>query len=197
MKEDKELQDKTDPESQERHLEVMKKLEEIDAFGSYRIFETDTNADPELMFQNTNCYWVQNDDFILLSVADLTTAEADYQRYLDEILISHDASGTNFDEFDSDIDTTSALSNLPGFIALAEDNKNNNQAPDFYYMLSCAIESDGNIVQTFAAGVYIPGSTQGNGERTGEFINKALGNLITCPSNCKKIVTVKNQLAIP
>ena len=172
-------------------------LEEIDAFGSYRIFETDTNADPELMFQNTNCYWVQNDDFILLSVADLTTAEADYQRYLDEILISHDASGTNFEVFDSDIDTTSALSNLPGFIALAEDNKNNNQAPDFYYMLSCAIESDGNIVQTFAAGVYIPGSTQGNGQGTGAFTNNALDRFFECPPNCKKLVTVRNRIAIP
>jgi hypothetical protein len=34
LKEDKDLQDKTDPESQERHLEVMKKLEEIDAFAA-------------------------------------------------------------------------------------------------------------------------------------------------------------------
>ena len=95
------------------------------------------------------------------------------------------------------IDNTSALSNLPGFIALAEDNKNNNQAPDFYYMLSCAIESDGNIVQTFAAGVYIPGSTQGNGQGIGVFTNNALDQFFECPPNCKKLVTVRNRLAIP
>ena len=95
------------------------------------------------------------------------------------------------------IDTTSALSNLPGFIALAEDNKNNNQAPDFYYMLSCAIESDGNMVQTFAAGVYIPGSTQGNGQGTGAFTNKAMDYSLKCPPECKKIVTIKTRLAIP
>ena len=95
------------------------------------------------------------------------------------------------------IDTTSALSNLPGFIALAEDNKNNNQSPDFYYMLSCAIESDGNIVQTFAAGVYIPGSTQGNGQGTGAFTNKAMDRIYLCPPECNKIVMVKNRLVIP
>ena len=95
------------------------------------------------------------------------------------------------------IDTSSALSNLPGFIALAEDNKNNNQAPDFYYMLSCAIESDGNIVQTFAAGVYITGSTQGNGQGTGAFTNKAMDYSSKCPPECKKIVTIKTRLAIP
>jgi hypothetical protein len=172
-------------------------LEEIDAFGSYRIFETDTNADPELIFQNANCYWVQNDEFILLSGANLTTAEADYQRYRDEILISHDGSGTNFDTFDAATDTTSALSNLPGFIALAEDNKNNNQAPDYYYILSSAEECDGNIIQTFAAGVYIPGSTQGNGQGTGAFTNKAMDRIYVCPPECKKIVTVKNRLVIP
>jgi hypothetical protein len=64
-------------------------------------------------------------------------------------------------------------------------------------MLSCAIESDGNMVQTFAAGVYVPGTTQGNGQGNGAFTNKALGNLILCPPNCKKTVSVNNQLAIP
>ena len=101
------------------------------------------------------------------------------------------------EDYSNAISTTSALSNLPGFIALAEDNKNNNQAPDFYYMLSCAIESDGNMVQTFAAGVYIPGSTQGNGQGNGAFKNNALDQLIKCPPNCKKLVTVKNRMAIP
>ena len=95
------------------------------------------------------------------------------------------------------IDNTSALSNLPGFIALAEDNKNNNQAPDYYYILSSAEERDGNIVQTFAAGVYIPGTTQGNGQGNGAFKNNALDQLINCPPNCKKLVTVKNRMAIP
>jgi hypothetical protein len=95
------------------------------------------------------------------------------------------------------IDTTSALSNLPGFIALAEDNKNNNQAPDYYYMLSCAIESDGNMLQTFAAGVYVPGTTQGNGQGNGAFTNKALNRYFGCPKNCKKFVSVNNYLAIP
>jgi hypothetical protein len=101
------------------------------------------------------------------------------------------------ENYSNAISTTSALSNLPGFIALAEDNKNNNQAPDFYYMLSCAIESDGNMVQTFAAGVYIPGSTQGNGQGTGAFTNKAMDKNIVCPPNCKKILTVKNRMALP
>jgi len=101
------------------------------------------------------------------------------------------------EDYSNAISTTSALSNLPGFIALAEDNKNNNQAPDFYYMLSCAIESDGNMVQTFAAGVYIPGSTQGNGQGTGVFTNNALDQFFECPPNCKKLVTVRNRLAIP
>ena len=132
-----------------------------------------------------------------MSGANLTTAEADYQRYRDEILISHDGSGTNFDTFDAATDTTSALSNLPGFIALAEDNKNNNQAPDYYYILSSAEECDGNIIQTFAAGVYIPGSTQGNGQGTGAFTNKAMDRIYVCPPECKKIVTVKNRLVIP
>ena len=95
------------------------------------------------------------------------------------------------------IDTTSALSNLPGFIALAEDNKNNNQAPDYYYILSSAEECDGNIIQTFAAGVYIPGTTQGKGQGNGAFKNNALDQLINCPPNCKKLVTVKNRMAIP
>ncbi|MFN5317333.1 MAG: hypothetical protein ACK5CY_00675, partial [Bacteroidia bacterium] len=180
-----------------RFVYVPTVLEEIDAFGSYRIFESDTNADPELMFQNTNCYWVQNDDFVLLTGTNLSTAEDDYQRYLDEILISHDGSGTNFDVFDSAIDTTSALSNLPAFVALAEDNKNNNQAPDYFYMLSCAEEFDGNIVHTFATGVYTPGTTQGNGQGNGAFTNNALNNYFLCPPNCKKLVTVNNRLAIP
>lgn len=180
-----------------RFVYVPTVLEEIDAFGSYRIFETDSNADPELMFQNANCYWVQNDDFVLLSGTNLTTAEADYQRYLDEILISHDGSGTNFDAFDSAIDATSALSNLPAFIALAEDNKNNNLAPDFYYVLSGAIESEGNMMQTFAVGVYTPGSTQGNGQGNGAFTNKAMDKNTACPPDCKKIVTVKNRLVLP
>jgi len=116
---------------------------------------------------------------------------------LDEILISHDGSGTNFDVFDSAIDTTSALSNLPAFVALAEDNKNNNQAPDYFYMLSCAEEFDGNIVHTFATGVYTPGTTQGNGQGNGAFTNNALNNYFLCPPNCKKLVTVNNRLAIP
>lgn len=34
LKEDKLLQDKTDSDSQERHVEVMKKLEEIEAFAA-------------------------------------------------------------------------------------------------------------------------------------------------------------------
>ena len=95
------------------------------------------------------------------------------------------------------IDNTSALSNLPGFIALAEDNKNNNQAPDYYYILSSAEERDGNIVQTFAAGVYVPGTTQGNGQGTGAFTNKAMDRTIKCPNDCKKVVAVKNRLALP
>ena len=95
------------------------------------------------------------------------------------------------------IDTSSALSNLPGFIALAEDNKNNNQAPDYYYMLSSAEERDGNIVQTFAAGVYIPCSTQGNGQGTGAFTNNALDRFFDCLPNCKKPVTVRSRIAIP
>lgn len=180
-----------------RFVYVPTVLEEIDAFGSYRIFEADTPSDPFSLFQSADCYWVQNDDFVLLSGNDLSTAEDDYQRYRDEILISHDGSGTNFDTFDAAIDTTSVLSNLPGFIDLAEDNKNNNQAPDFYYVLSCAIESDGNMVQTFAAGVYIPGSTQGNGQGTGAFTNKAMDRIYFCPPECKKIVMVKNRLVIP
>jgi hypothetical protein len=53
------------------------------------------------------------------------------------------------------------------------------------------------MVQTFAAGVYVPGTTQGNGQGNGAFTNKALGNLILCPPNCKKTVSVNNQLAIP
>ncbi len=101
------------------------------------------------------------------------------------------------EDYSNAISTTYALSNLPGFIALAEDNKNYNQSPNYYYMLSCAIESDGNMVKTFAAGVYIPGSTQGNGQGNGAFTHKALGNLILCPTNCKKTVSVNNQLAIP
>jgi hypothetical protein len=101
------------------------------------------------------------------------------------------------EDYSNAISTTSALSNLPGFIALAEDNKNNNQAPDFYYMLSCAIESDGNMLQTFAAGVYVPGTTQGNGQGNGAFTNKAIDKNIFCPPNCKKIVTVKNRLVLP
>ncbi len=180
-----------------RFVYVPTVLEEIDAFGSYRIFEADTPSDPFSLFQSADCYWVQNDDFVLLSGNDLSTAEDDYQRYRDEILISHDGSGTNFDTFDSAIDTTSALSNLPGFIALAEDNKNNNQAPDYYYILSSAEERDGNIVQTFAAGVYVPGTTQGNGQGTAAFKNKALNKLLNCPNDCKKVVAVKNRLALP
>jgi hypothetical protein len=101
------------------------------------------------------------------------------------------------EDYRNAISTTSALSNLPGFIVLAEDNKNNNQAPDYYYMLSCAFESDGNMVQTFAAGIYIPGSTQGNGQGNGAFTNKAIDKNIFCPPNCKKIVTVKNRLVLP
>ena len=180
-----------------RFVYVPTVLEEIDAFGSYRIFETDSPSDPFSLFQSVDCYWVQNDDFVLLRGNDLSTAEDEYQRYLDKILISHDGSGTNFDTFDSAIDTTSALSNLTGFIALAEDNKNNNQAPDFYYMLSCAIESDGNMVQTFAAGVYVLGTTQGNGQGNGAFTNNAMDRVCVCPPNCKKLVTVRNRLVLP
>ena len=101
------------------------------------------------------------------------------------------------EDYSNAISTTSALSNLPGFIALAEDNKNNNQAPDYYYILSSAEECDGNIIQTFAAGVYIPGTTQGKGQGNGAFKNNALDQLINCPPNCKKLVTVKNRMAIP
>jgi hypothetical protein len=63
--------------------------------------------------------------------------------------------------------------------------------------LSSAEECDGNIIQTFAAGVYIPGSTQGNGQGTGAFTNKAMDRIYVCPPECKKIVTVKNRLVIP
>jgi hypothetical protein len=111
--------------------------------------------------------------------------------------VKNEPKSQRVEDYRNAISTTSALSNLPGFIALAEDNKNNNQAPDFYYMLSCAIESDGNMVQTFAAGVYIPGSTQGNGQGIGVFTNNALDQFFECPPNCKKLVTVRNRLAIP
>jgi hypothetical protein len=111
--------------------------------------------------------------------------------------VRNEPQSQRLENYSNAISTTSALSNLPGFIALAEDNKNNNQAPDYYYMLSCTIESDGNMVQTFAAGVYIPGSTQGNGQGNGAFTNKAIDKNIFCPPNCKKIVTVKNRLVLP
>ena len=101
------------------------------------------------------------------------------------------------EDYSNAISTTSALSNLPDFIALAEDNKNNNQATDYYYLLSCAIESDGNMVQTFAAGVYAPGTTKGYGQKNGAFTNKAMDRTIKCPNDCKKVVAVKNRLALP
>jgi hypothetical protein len=111
--------------------------------------------------------------------------------------VKNEPKSQRVEDYRNAISTASALSNLPGFIALAEDNKNNNQAPDYYYILSCAIESDGNMVQTYAAGVYIPGSTQGNGQGNGAFKNKALNKLLICPNDCKKVVAVKNRLALP
>jgi hypothetical protein len=111
--------------------------------------------------------------------------------------VKNEPKSQRVEDYSNAISTTSALSNLPGFIALAEDNKNNNQAPDYYYILSSANESDGNMVQTFAASVYVPGTTKGNGQGNGAFTNKALDRSITCPPNCKKLVTVRNQLALP
>jgi hypothetical protein len=111
--------------------------------------------------------------------------------------VKNEPKSQRVEDYSNAISTTSALSNLPGFIALAEDNKNNNQAPDYYYILSSAEERDGNIVQTFAAGVYIPGTTQGNGQGNGAFTNKAMDRTIKCPNDCKKVVAVKNRLALP
>jgi hypothetical protein len=52
-------------------------------------------------------------------------------------------------------------------------------------------------VQTFAASIFIPGTTQGNGQGNGAFTNKAIDYFFKCPPNCKKVVAVKDRLALP
>ena len=168
-----------------------------DEFSGFTIFEYDTPSDPFDMLDNSSVYWVENERLVKITGANIQIAIDDFQRYKDEILISHDGTGasTSFDNFIEDEDVTSSFVTFDSLEALLSDNKDsNNNEPSFLYFLNIAKEYDGVFRHSSAESVFISGTISGNNSGNGPFSNKAADLHLVCPTMCKKIVAYKNRL---
>ncbi len=168
-----------------------------DEFSGFTVFEYDTSEDPFSMITNSNVYWVVNNELQLISAADTQTAIDDFQRYKDNILISHDGSGTpsSFDGFREKEDATSSFNALDVLNSLASDNADsNNNLPTNYYFINSAVNIDGIYLHSIAESIFIPGTTSGNNPGNGPFTNKAADRHGICPPMCKKTIARKDSL---
>jgi hypothetical protein len=168
-----------------------------DEFSGFTIFEYDTPKDPFDMLDNSAVYWVENERLVKISGTNIQIAKDDFQRYKDEILISHDGTGisTSFENFIEDEDVTSSYVTIDSLQALLSDNKDsNNNEPSFFYFLNIAKEYDGVFRHSSAESIFIPGTTSGNNPGNGPFSNKAADFHVVCPPMCKKTVAYKNRV---
>ena len=168
-----------------------------DEFSGFTVFSYDTDENPFDMISNNSVYWVVNDELQKISPADIQTAIDDYQRYLDEILISHNGSGNpgSFENFVNHEDTTSTFVTLDQLQALVSDNKDSsNNYPSFFYFQNTATEIDGVYRHSSAESIFIPGTTSGNNPGNGTFANKAADRHGICPPMCKKTIARNGSL---
>ncbi len=168
-----------------------------DEFSGFTIFEYDTEQNPFDMISSNTVYWVVNDELQMLSAGDLQTATDDFQRYIDEILISHDGTGypSSFENYVSLEDTSSTYFTLDTLQALISDNKDSsNNEPAYLYFQNTAAKVDGVYRHTAAESVFNPGATSGNNPGNGPFANKAADFHQVCPPMCNKIVALKEKL---
>lgn len=180
-----------------RFLYCLSISEFIDEFSGFTIFEYDTPKNPINMLDNSAVYWVENERLVKITGTDIQIAKDDFQRYKDEILISHDGTGTStsFENFIEDEDVTSSYVTVDSLQALLADNKDSsNNEPSFFYFLNIAKEYDGVFRHSSAESIFIPGTTSGNNPGNGPFSNKAADFHAVCPPMCKKTVAYKNRL---
>ena len=140
-----------------------------------------------------------NNELQKLSAGDLQTATDDFQRYVDEILISHDGTGdpSSFENYISREDTSSTYFTLDTLEELISNNKDSsNNEPEYLYFQNTAVEVDGIYRHTAAESIFIPGTTSGNNPGNGPFANKAADRHGICPLMCKKTVAHKNTLIL-
>lgn len=168
-----------------------------DEFSGFTIFEYDTSDSPLNMISSNSVYWVVNEELTKISPTEIQTAIDDFQRYVDEILISHDGSGNpaSFQNYIVDQDTSSSFVTLAQLQQLVSDNKDsNNNEPSFLYFQNTAVEIDGVYRHTAAESIFIPGTRTGNNPGNGSFTNKAADFHGVCPPMCKKIVALRDVL---
>lgn len=168
-----------------------------DEFSGFTVFDYDTTESPYDMISNTSVYWVVNEELTKITPTEIETAIEDFQRYVDEILISHDGSGapSSFQNYIDNEDITSSFVTLAQLQQLVSDNKDSgNNDPGFFYFQNTAVEMDGVYRHTAAESIFIPGTRTGNNPGNGPFTNKAADFHGVCPPMCKKIVALKNTL---
>lgn len=168
-----------------------------DEFSGFTIFDYNTEEEPFDMINKNELYWVVNEDLVKLNTTDLQTAIEDFQRYMDEILISHDGSAApaSFENFVKHQDVTSSYVTIDTLDHLVSDNKDSsNNTPAYLYFLCAASEIDGVYRHTSAESIFKPGATSGNNPGNGPFTNKAADFHGVCPPMCKKTVAYKNRL---
>lgn len=171
-----------------------------DEFSGFTIFEYDTPKNPLDMLDNSTVYWVENERFVKISGANIQIAKDDFQRYVDEILISHDGTGisNSFENFIEDEDVTSSYVTLDSLQALLSDNKDSsNNEPGFLYFLNIAKEYEGIFRHSSAESVFIPGTNSGNNPGNGPFSNKAADMHGICPPICGRSVAFRTKLITP
>jgi hypothetical protein len=168
-----------------------------DEFSGFTIFEYDTPKNPFDMLDSSSVYWVENERLVKVSGANIQIAKDDFQRYTDEILISHDGTGisTSFENFIEDEDVTSSYVTLDTLQALLSDNKDSsNNEPAYLYFQNTATEVDGVYRHTVAESIFIPGTITGNNPGNGTFANKAANRHGICPPLCKKTIARRDTL---
>jgi hypothetical protein len=171
-----------------------------DKFSGFTVFQYDTPTNPFDMLDNSKVYWVENEKFVKISGANIQIAKDDFQRYVDEILISHDGTGnsTSFENFIEDEDVTSSYVTLNSLQDLLSDNRDSsNNEPEFLYFLNIAKEYDGIFRHSSAESIFIPGTNSGNNPGSGPFSNKAADMHGICPPMCGKSVAHKSKLITP
>lgn len=169
----------------------------FDEFSGFTVFSYDTEEEPFDMISSNSVYWVVNEELQKIAPGDLQTATDDFQRYLDEILISHDGSGNpgSFENFVNHEDVTSSFVTLDQIQKLVSDNKDSsNNYPAYIYFQNTAVEIDGVYRHSSAESIFIPGTTSGNNPGNGPFANKAADRHAICPPMCKKTIAQKDNL---
>jgi hypothetical protein len=168
-----------------------------DEFSGFTVFSYNTEDAPFDMISSNPVYWVVNEELVELAVTDIQTAIDDFQRYVDEILISHDGTGdpSSYESYVVNQDTSSTYVTLDQLQQLVSDNKDSgNNDPEYLYFQNTAAEIDGVYRHTSAESIFIPGTTSGNNPGNGTFANKAADFHGVCPPMCKKIVAIKDIL---